>query len=400
MLQDRQRHVGVGGFTTSDARVTEHVFRALLLDGPEEVRLELFGNVALHLKPDEQVRRRERDVPFHRLPGVPDVFLLRTLLSGKFQTLLRQRVYAGRCARRQLALMHYTGASGAWGDRPLAAQELVMVCDLYPERMDPAVLEATRHRFAQRRDTLWVTAISSFTAQDVVEQLGLPAERVASIPLAVDHAIYRPEPADEEVRMDLTRRFPEGYVLFVGSFSGRKNFFALAEAMELVNARRSTPVPLVMAGPELGAPYRQRQRMRARLREHFRHTPFTEILRPSDAEMAALYRHARVLVHPSVFEGFGLTVLEALACGCSVVCGRHSSVVEVGGAAAEFVEDVRRPEELAAATERLLTADRTSLAERRAAGLAHAATFTWERFEQATVALHRRILGLPDASGR
>jgi|GEM_PF-6835805 len=393
-LIDRRRHLGVGGFTTSDARVTEQIFRALLFHSPEAVRLELFGNSALLLEPDEQARFREQGLPFHRLPSVPDVFLLRTLLSGKFQAFLRQRVYAARCARRDLALMHYTGAAGAWGDRALAARELVMAYDLYPERMNPAALEATRSRVARRLDTLWVSAISSFTAQDVVEQLGVPAGRVISIPLAVDHDIYRPEATVEEDRLRLTQRFPEGFVLFVGSFSQRKNFPALAEAMERLNAGVAKPIPLVMAGPELGAPYRERQRMRAHLSEFFQKTPFTEILRPTDTEMAALYRRARVLVHPSVFEGFGLTVLEALACGCPVVCGRHSSLVEVGGPAAVFVEDVRDPEQLCDATRQALSASEEARRAREKIGLQHASTFTWERFQQGTVALYRRILGL------
>ncbi len=394
-LLDRRRHAGGGGFTTSDARVAEHIFRGLLFQGPEESRLELFGTSPLITTPDEAVRMRERSVPFHRLPAVPDVFLIRSLFSGWAQNFLRNRICAGRAASRSLALMHYTTAAGTWGHRPLARQELVTICDLYPERMDPKVLQARRQRVAERRETLWVMAISNFTARDVVEFLDLPTERVVSIPLAVDHGVYRPESTDVDTQMRLREEFPEGFVLFVGSFSKRKNFLALAEAIEALNTHRSIPLPLVMAGPEIGAPLRERRAMRANLRGLFQRTPFTEIFRPTNLEIAALYRHARVLVHPAIFEGFGLTVLEALACGCPVVCGRHSSLTEVGGSAAEFVVNVRDAEEIGAAIVRILEADAMTAALRRRAGVDHSARFTWKRFEEETVALHRRILGLP-----
>jgi glycosyltransferase involved in cell wall biosynthesis len=394
-LIDRRRHAGVGGFTTSDARVAEHIFHSLLFQDTEDARLELFGTSPLIATPEEAVRMRERCIPFHRLPTVPDVFLIRSLFSCWAQNFLRDRICAGRAASRSLALMHYTSAAGTWGHRPLARQELVTICDLYPERMDPAALQARRQRVAERRETLWVMAISNFTARDVVKLLDLPAERVVSIPLAVDHDVYRPEPAEADARMRLQEKFPEGFALFVGSFSKRKNFLALAEAIEALNQRRSVPLPLVMAGPELGAPLRERRAIRAHLRGLFQRTPFTEILRPTNPEIAALYRHARVLVHPAIFEGFGLTVMEALASGCPVVCGRHSSLTEVGGPAAEFVEDVRDVEELGAAIERILDADAGTAARRRQAGVDHSAGFTWTRFEQETAALHRRILGLP-----
>lgn len=393
MMIDRRRHAGLGGFTTSDARVTEHLFRALLFRTSEEFRLELLGVGPLLTKPDELEVLRARRIRYRRLPAIPDIFLIRTLGVRLFQKTLRDRIYPRCCASRGYSLLHYTG-TGPWGDRPLAEQELLMAYDLFPERSDPGMLAATRRRLASRRDTLWVSAISTFTARDMVEMLDLPAERVVSIPLAVDHSIYQPAPGGEDEKAKLARRFPDGYVLFVGSFATRKNFLTLARAMEAINHRRAVPLTLVMAGPELGAPLRMRQQVRAQVHALFKKTPFVEILRPTDEEMAALYRGARLLAHPALFEGFGLTVLEAMACGCPVVCGRHSSLTEVGGDAAEYVDDVRNIEEFVGAIERL--ADSPSRAdERRRSGLEQAAPFTWERFECETVALYRRILGHP-----
>ncbi len=378
MMMDRRRNAVAGGFTASDARVTDHVFRALLFRAPEELQLELFATAPLVLREDEVELFRRRAVTYRKLPSIPNVLFVRTLGVRLFERTLRDRIYPWLCSRRRYSLLHYT-VSWPWGERPVAERELAMVYDLYPERDDPRKLDDTRRRLGGRLDTLWISAISASTARDAVELLGVPAERVMVNLLAVDHHIYRPESAQEDEAANLRRRFPNGFVLFVGSFSIRKNFLVLARAVEALNQRRATPLPLVMAGTETGAPIRTRMKVRSELREIFRKTPFAEIFRPTDREMAALYRAATVLAHPSLFEGFGLTVLEAMACGCPVVCGRHSSLIEVGGDAVEFVNDVRNVEEFSVAIENLLNAE-SLRRTRRSAGLIHSASFTWDRF--------------------
>ncbi len=387
---ERRWHAKSGGFTTSMSRVSEHIFRALLFWAEEELKFDFLGIGPIKLIEDEVQRFQARAVKYRRLPWIPNVVVLRWIRARLFDPFVRDRLYRWLCSRHGYSLMFYTGG-WPWGTAPLARHELVTAYDLFPERMDLQQLEKTRRRLAERREGLWVSAISSFTAGDVVEMLGLHPERVVSIPLGVDHQIYRPDTAMEDDQNDFRRRFPDGFVLFVGSFAMRKNFLVLAKAVEALNQRRSKPLALVMAGPKNGAPLRTRMKVRSELQAIFRKTPFTEITQPSDLQMAALYRCATVLGHPSLFEGFGFTVIEAMACGCPVVCGRHSSLIEVGGDAAEFVADVQNVEEFATALEKI--ADSESLRkERGAAGVKHAATFTWERFEKETAALHRRIL--------
>ena len=98
MMIDRRRHAGLGGFTTSDARVTEHLFRALLFRTSEEFRLELLGVGPLLTKPDELGILHERKIRYRRFPSIPDIFLVRTIGVRLFQKTLRERIDQWCCA--------------------------------------------------------------------------------------------------------------------------------------------------------------------------------------------------------------------------------------------------------------------------------------------------------------
>jgi len=110
--------------------------------------------------------------------------------------------------------------------------------------------------------------------------------------------------------------------------------------------------------------------------------------RVDDAELETLYAHAAAVVVPSLYEGFGMPVLEAMARGKPVVAARNSSLPEVGGDAAVYVDDPNDPEELAAA---LGTAMRDTALP--AKGRARAAGFTWERCARGVVDVIREALG-------
>jgi glycosyltransferase involved in cell wall biosynthesis len=115
-----------------------------------------------------------------------------------------------------------------------------------------------------------------------------------------------------------------------------------------------------------------------------------------DARLQELYRSARALVYPSLYEGFGLPVLEAMTFGCPVVTSPLSSLPEVGGDAALYV-DPRSPEAIAAALDRLVREPElaTSLASR---GRARAALFSWERTARETLADYQRTLDATDSA--
>jgi len=168
-------------------------------------------------------------------------------------------------------------------------------------------------------------------------------------------------------------------ILFLGTVEARKNVYGLLEAYALVRARRPDAPPLVIAGRLTPASQPLIQRATkpplANCVEFRGYVP--------DTERAALYRQARMLVLPSFEEGFGLPVLEAMACGVPVVVSNRGSLPEVAGDAARPVapDDV---EALAGEMERLL--DAKSACDAAARGLAQARRYTWAKC--AASALH------------
>jgi glycosyltransferase involved in cell wall biosynthesis len=200
-----------------------------------------------------------------------------------------------------------------------------------------------------------VLAISQRTKDDLVGLYGLPPEKIVVTPLAPDPA-FRPggERGD--------------YLLLVGSVEERKNPLLAADAAAAVGR------PLVVTGPERDA------RLAAELR---RRGADMRGFVPKD-ELVRLYQGAAVVLFPTRHEGFGLPVVEAMACGTPVVTTPDPAVREVGGDAIAYAE----PREFAAAVMRVL-ADPQPWAD---AGLERARTFSWERTAAATVEVYREAL--------
>jgi glycosyltransferase involved in cell wall biosynthesis len=221
-------------------------------------------------------------------------------------------------------------------------------------RLDGAVFRAMVPRSVRR--AAHVLAVSERTKSDLVELYGVDPERITVTPHGVDPAFT----ADG--------REPGGYVLFVGAIQERKHPLAAAQAAEAVG------MPLVVAGPAKdGGLARELVRRGADLRGYV-----------SKPELAELYRGAACLVLPSRYEGFGLPVLEAMACGTPVVAGPDSALREVAGDAALYASDGE-----------LAEAIRKAIAERerlRAAGFERAKRFSWDEAARRTLDVYRRVL--------
>jgi glycosyltransferase involved in cell wall biosynthesis len=209
----------------------------------------------------------------------------------------------------------------------------------YSRRIVPLVVHAARR----------LIAVSEFTKRELVELLGVPEERIAVVANAVD-AVFVPEGP----------RADGDYVLAVGTLEPRKNLGRLAQAAErlgvelrVVGARGWGDVELPGSVRRLG-----------------------EV---PDEELAALYRGARCLAYPSLYEGFGIPVLEAMACGCPVVTSAGGACEEVAGGAAVLVDPLE-VESIAAGIER---------ARDGQAGIERAREFTWESAAAATAAVYR-----------
>jgi glycosyltransferase involved in cell wall biosynthesis len=211
-----------------------------------------------------------------------------------------------------------------------------------------------------------VFAISRYTADDVAETLRIPRERVQVAYPGVEDR-FRPEGE--------RRNLGAPYVLGVSTIEPRKNLDVLLEAFALVRARRPELV-LAIAGPSgWGAG-------KGPHGEGVRWLDFVP-----DSDLPALYRGAAVSVYPSRFEGFGIPIVESMACGTPVVSSAHPTLDEASGEAA-LRADPSSPEAFVDAIERALDEP----GELVLRGLAHAARFTWRACGEAVISGYREVL--------
>ncbi len=202
-----------------------------------------------------------------------------------------------------------------------------------------------------------VLAVSEFTRSEVVELAGVPEDRVDVAYNAADREVFRPdgEAADGE------------YVLAVGTLEPRKNLSRLIEATGVLGVELRVAGARGWGSVDVAAPH------------------VTWVGRPGDAELAALLRGALCLAYPSLYEGFGIPVLEAMLCGAPVVTSVMSAMQEVADGAAELV-DPTDVSSIAAGIERALG----RRAELRAAGLARARRFGWAATAEAAATAYRK----------
>jgi glycosyltransferase involved in cell wall biosynthesis len=222
---------------------------------------------------------------------------------------------------------------------------------------------------------------SQSTRRDLIELLGTPPERIDVVPLGLG-ASRSGEPVEQAAlrsRLELGER---RVVLSLSAKRPHKNLAALIEALALIPSGRR-PV-LVLPGYQTSHEAELRERARsAGIQDDVRFLGWLPT-----AEIEGLWRIADVFAFPSLYEGFGLPVLEAMARGVPVACSNASSLPEVAGDAA-LLFDPRQPSTIAASLERLL-ADERERERLRAKGLQRATRFTWERTARATLESYRR----------
>ncbi len=219
---------------------------------------------------------------------------------------------------------------------------------------------------------------SEFVRQEAVQQLGLEPERVVAVPEAPD-PLFGPR-TEQQIAETLERlQLPSEYILFVGTLEPRKNIDLLMRALPLTR----TDVPVVLAGWEGWGekPWRKLAR-KLGVENRLRVTGYVD-----NETLARLYAGAQALAYPSLYEGFGLPVLEAMACGAPVICARAGSLPEVAGDAAMLV-DPSSPDELAGCIDTVLD-DSTLRGRLRGAGAARAAEFTWDMAARRTLDIFR-----------
>jgi alpha-1,3-rhamnosyl/mannosyltransferase len=233
-----------------------------------------------------------------------------------------------------------------------------------------------------------VMAVSEFTRGRVIDHYGLSPERVVVTPNGVAPQWRRLVPEERCARLaggGLTG-LPERFVLAIGTRHTRKNLDRLVRAVAAVRASGDPEVGLVLAGPSgTGAAAIRSEVARLHADDWVRSVGYV----PDDV-LVALVGAASAVAYPSRYEGFGLPVLEAMACGAIVVASNLPSIAEVAGDAAILV-DPDSDDGLAAGLSAALTDD--DLRDRLAlVGPSLAATFDWDRCAAATVDAYRRAL--------
>jgi len=223
------------------------------------------------------------------------------------------------------------------------------------------------------------------TRQDLL-RLGAKADRVVVIPLAADSAFRPYEQAEIAATLGRLGVTPP-YALYVGINKPHKNLLGLLRAWRMLSPGVRGEHTLVWAGPQ-DPRYSQEQQLVRELASEMR----VQCLGPvATHDLPLLYAGATCLAFPSLYEGFGLPALEAMACGTPVVCADRSALPEVVGHAA-LLFDPMDPWGLWAALARTLT-DAGLRAEMTARGLARARCFSWERTARATLAVYRELVG-------
>jgi glycosyltransferase involved in cell wall biosynthesis len=256
----------------------------------------------------------------------------------------------------------------------------------YPDRLPRArrayLMAMGRHTCQRARRLL---TISHATARDLTETWDIAPERIDVAAPGCDRARFRPLADDEQAAFRAAHDLPDRFWLFIGTLEPRKNLVTLLEAYARLNA--SDRLPLVIGGGR-GWDYAPifEAVERLKLSEQVRFTGFI----PAD-DLPFWYNCAETFIYPSVFEGFGLPVLEAMACGTPVITSDTSSLPEVAQGAGHLVA----PYDVQAWSDAMgmAASDGVWRREARAAGLQEAARYTWDDAARITAACYQKAFG-------
>jgi glycosyltransferase involved in cell wall biosynthesis len=248
--------------------------------------------------------------------------------------------------------------------------------------------------YAYARTSLWVAAhrsariltVSDASKRDILEYFHIPESKVSVIYNAIDERFSEEPAADEVMRVRERYQLNDPFILYAGNIKPHKNLERVIEAFHIIRRGELEHVKLLIIGDEISKYAALRRTVhRHKLHKHVRFFGFVP-----DATLAILYRLARVFVFPSLYEGFGLPPLEAMASGTPVITSNLSSLPEVTGDAAMLI-DPYETDAIAGAMRRVLLDDRLreDMCER---GLARAREFSWGRSVQRVKEIYDEVL--------
>ena len=311
---------------------------------------------------------------------LPRPGLARKLFVAYWEFIYCTHILPAELKRRRIDLLHCTIPMPLHpAVRETRTKIVTTICDVIPfshPEWFSQVMGLRLRRWMRRavQSSQHFIAISHFTRRTLSRYLNVPDDRISVTHLGVN----RPAIA--------ARRELGEPLLAVGTLEPRKNLVVVLEVYRLLRTRARVPPKLLIVG---GQGWGDRT-LNSLIRKHALEDDVRLLGFVPDGELFALYQGARMLLYPSLQEGFGLPVLEAMACGCPVITSNTSSLPEVAGDAAILADPTDVPH-LADAVHKLLTDDALAR-ELSQKGLRRAALFSWERCAQQTVNVYRAVL--------
>lgn len=261
-----------------------------------------------------------------------------------------------------------------------------LIYKLYPQyhkRLNYWFLNLAMPLFCRRADA--IIAVSEATRRDIVQYYNVNPDKIHVVyEAAAEH--FGPPEAEDVAHVRQKYDLPEQFLIHLSTIEPRKNLSRLVEALKQLRQTRPD-LKLVLVGSK-GWLYEE---FFARIREEELQEIVIALGWTPDADLPAVIGAAELAVQPSLYEGFGLPVLEHMACGQVVAASNASSFPEIGGEAAAYFN----PEDVTDMTNVIgrLLGDEQERRRRRRAGLQQAAKFSWRRAARETMAVYERVLG-------
>jgi len=358
------------------SRYTTNLVRALLKNA--EIQLSLYGT---SLRQNKELTKIAQDLK--KETGRKAHTVIRPHPPSLYTFLWNQLHYPGiRSVLKDIEIFH----SWDWIQPP--DQDLPLISTIhdlailrYPETAHPKIVSMHQKSWKVLKDRkAHVIAVSRATKNDIIELLGIPQERIHVIHEALPHEVPQTMNAMTEERFEelkLSLKLDKPYILFVGTREPRKNLSRLIEAWQALG---NSDLELIVAG----AAWEKGEAEQAM-------TGLRYLGRVSDEELSVLYSEAAVFAYPSLYEGFGLPILESFHHGTPVVTSNNSALPEIAGNAAELV-DAESVESIRLGLQTVLEESPVDQQKRLQRMIIRSQMFNWERVAEQTEAAYRETI--------
>jgi len=309
--------------------------------------------------------------------------LLQKLNFIKNAETANQKISIERLKKQNFDIFHPTYYDSYFlkyiGKKPFVLTIYDMIHETYPELFSADNKIARQKKIlAQKAEK--IIAISENTKKDIIKFIGINEDKILVIHLG--NSINRQE-NNLKINTDLLKKLPEKYILFVGNRASYKNFNNFSKAL----------IPLFKINKKLNAVCAGGGEFSDKEINFFKTFNITDKFRQysvNDSDMTLLYKNALVFVFPSLYEGFGLPILEAFNCGCPVAASNRGSLPEIAGNAAAYFN----PEDISSITDAInnIIADDGTKEKMKKNGFEQLKKFSWEKTAEKTLDVYNSIL--------